>query len=155
MSDFFDNADLDEQAAKDQEEFDSPDWTPEEGEAIDCVLLSHKAVKTKYGMKLVLIVRNVGDAASGSIEAGKSGNLWCPAVLQRKVLELTPAQGSAMKVRFEGKVQPEKGGNAYNNHIVMVERAAPQAWMGVAAQLDGGGTASAPAQAQQGSDWKF
>ena len=154
MSEFFDNADLDTKAAQDKEEFDSADWTPEAGEELTAVVLERKVVKTKWGMKLVLVIRNVGEKTSGGIEAGKSGNLWCPAVLSRKMLDAQPAQGSGLKVRFEGKVTPEKGGNPYNNHTLLVETNNPQWWAGVREQLEEKG-ATAPASGQSGSDWKF
>ena len=110
---FFDEADLDKKAAQDEEEFNSEDWTPELGEELNAIVLSNKVVDTKRGKKLVVVIRNAGEGTSGGIEAGKSGNLWCPAVLTRKMLEETPAVGKGIKVRFEGKVTPEKGGNPY------------------------------------------
>lgn len=155
MSDFFDNADLDKKAAQDEEEFNSSDWTPEEGEELTAVVLERKVVKTKFGLKLVLVVRNVGDETSGGIEAGKSGNLWCPAVLSRKMLDAQPAQGSGLKVRFEGKVTPEKGGNPYNNHTLLVEGSNPEWWAGIREQLDESPRGGTQAPAQSGSDWKF
>lgn len=152
---FFDDVDLDKQAAQDEEEFNSADWTPEEGETLNCVVLERKAVKTKWGMKLVLVIRNAGDK-SGGIDSGASGNLWCSAVLSRKVLDAQPAQGSGLAVRFEGKVTPEKGGNPYNNYTLAVEKSNPQWWMGVRDQLDESPRGQTPqAQAVDSQDWKF
>jgi hypothetical protein len=133
---FFDEADLDKKAAQDEEEFNSEDWNPEVGEVLDAVVLSNKVVDTKWGKKLVVVIRNAGEATSGGIEVGKSANLWCPAVLTRKMLEETPAIGKGIKVRFEGKVTPEKGGNPYNNHTLVVEAHNPQAWAGFAEKLE-------------------
>ncbi len=154
MSEFFDNADLDTKAAQDEEEFNSPDWTPEEGEELTAVVLERKVVSTKFGQKLVIVIRNVGEKTSGGIEAGKSGNLWCPAVLSRKMLDAQPAQGAGLKVRFEGKVTPEKGGNPYNNHTLLVESNNPQWWAGIREQLEESNARQAPAAAG-GQDWKF
>ena len=152
---FFDDADLDAKAAQDQEEQNSADWTPEDGESLQAIVLSRKVVNTKYGKKLVLVVRNVGEDTSGEIEAGKSGNLWCSTVLARKVLEAQPMIGKGISVRYEGKVQPEKGGNAYKDHTLIVEASDPAAWVGVAEQLDDNRTQTPRAAAVGESDWKF
>ena len=150
---FFDDVDLDKQAAQDEEEFNSPDWTPEEGETLNCVVLDRKVVDTKWGLKLVLVVRNAGEN-SGGIAKGASGNLWCPAVLARKVLDIQPAKGSGMSVRFEGKVTPEKGGNPYNNHTLAVENTNPAWWAGVRDRLDENPRGQTPqAQAVKEGDW--
>jgi hypothetical protein len=151
---FFDDVNLDKQAAQDEEEFNSPDWTPEEGDTLNCVVLDRKVVDTKYGVKLVLVIRNAGDK-SGGIDKGASGNLWCPAVLTRKVLEIQPAQGSAMSVRFEGKVTPEKGGNPYNNHTLVVEKTDIAWWAGVRDRLDETprGQTTQAQNLNKGGDW--
>ena len=151
---FFDDADLDKQAAKDEEEFNSADWTPEVNEEMNAIVLSHKVVKTKWGQKLILVVRNVGDKTSGGIEAGMSGNLWAGTVLARKILEASPATGTGIKVRFEGKVTPEKGGNPYNNYTLIAEQHNPAEWVGVAQQLDDKVPTGAPAQNTE-DGWKF
>ena len=132
---FFDEADIEAQAKVDADTADSDSFELVEGEVLKGIVLSAKTTTTRYGLALVLIVRNVGDKPAGGIEAGESGTLWCSTVLERKMLEAAPKKGTGIILRYEGKVTPKKGGNPYKSYTLLAEESAPEAYATFAIQL--------------------
>ena len=115
---FFDDAsdDLDAQQGKNQEASDADRFEPEDGAEVQAVLLKADLyTKGQYDPAITITFRNVGDEEVGGIEAGKSGRMFLSTVAERMFLEAAPAVGSPFMLRFEGKVKPEKGGNAYKD----------------------------------------
>ena len=119
---FFDGVDMDAQRKADQEASDSPKFDPKPGDMVDAVLTKAEYVPPKqYAASIVINFRNVGDETVGDVEAGKVGYLFLPTVLRRKMLEAAPAIGTAFRLRYEGKVTPESGGNPYKDWTLVTE----------------------------------
>ena len=119
---FFDQADLDKQAAADKEASESPKFDPAPGDHVDAVLTKAETFTGgQYAPTIVINFRNVGDKAVGGVEAGTVGYMFLPTVARRKFSEAAPAIGSAFRLRYEGKVTPEKGGNPYKDWTLVTE----------------------------------
>lgn len=116
---FFDSTDDDLKAQReaDAEASDAGKFKPEAGEQLQAVLLKVDLFTGgQYEPAITITFRNVGDKTVGGIDAGESGRMFVNAtVLKRKMMEAAPAIGSPFALVFEGKVQPESGGNAYGD----------------------------------------
>ena len=115
---FFDGASdaLDAQKAANREAQDADRFEPKAGDEVQAVLLKADLFTGgQYEPAITITFRNVGDAAVGGIEPGKSGRMFLSTVAQRMFLEAAPAVGSPFVLRFEGKVTPERGGNPYKD----------------------------------------
>jgi hypothetical protein len=159
---FFDTADLDKQAAADKEASESPKFDPAPGDSVDGILTKAEMFTGgQYAPTIVINFRNVGKKAVGGVDEGKIGYLFLPTVLRRKFLEAAPAVGTAFKLRFEGLVSPEGGGNSYKDWTLVTES------MGDTSKQDrrmwdainpaNGGVAAPQAQQQSntGDSWTF
>lgn len=161
---FFDDADLDQQQAADKEAAESPKFDPAEGDVLDGVLTKAEAYsKGRFDPTIVINFRNVGKDTVGGVEPGKVGYLFLPTVLRRKFLDAAPAIGTAFRVRFEGTVAPEKGGNPYKDWTLITESMTDATkvdrpmWEGIRpaevnAPRSGGSSGS---EANTADDWMF
>jgi hypothetical protein len=92
-------------------------WIPNEpGDELCAVVTGIKpAVRTSYGPVPVLELEELGTSATWS--------LWLVhTVLRREVWRARPAAGETLYVRYEGRIQPEGGGAAYEGYTVLVDR---------------------------------
>jgi hypothetical protein len=159
---FFDEADLDKQAAADKEASESPKFDPAPGDSINAILTKAEMFTGgQYDPTIVINLRNVGDKAVGGVDAGKIGYLFLPTVLRRKFLEAAPAVGTAFKLRFEGLVSPEGGGNSYKDWTLVTESMSETSkqdrrmWDAINPASVGVATPPAPQQSNTGEGWRF
>lgn len=168
MTDFFDGIDdvMEGKAKADAEAADAPKFDPKAGETLNAVLLEAKVFSGDYEPTVLITFRNVGDSTIGGVEAGASGVLFSSTVLRRKLLEGQPAVGTPFALRYEGKVTPAKGGNAYHDWTLFTayEKTGnpgdvdPAMWHTIQGELTAGAPraqAQAPAANADSSDWKF
>lgn len=168
MSGFFDDIDeaMDAQSKADDEAAEAPRFDPNEGDELHGVLLEAKVYDGgQYPATVLLTFRNVGDEAVGGVEAGASGILFAPTVLRRKLFEAQPAIGTPFALRYEGKVVPTKGGNAYKDWTLLTgymksgnpDDVNPSMWQAIQAVVDvpTARTQTGQAAAPAGDDWKF
>lgn len=160
---FFDDADLDGQQAADKEASESPKYDPKAGDEVNGVLTKAEMFTGgQYDPTIVINFRNVGDKKVGGVDAGAIGYLFLPTVLRRKMLETAPAIGTPFKLRFEGSVTPEKGGNPYKDWTLVTasmtdSNAADRVlWDAIDPAQRADVPRSAPrGQAQDADSWKF
>jgi len=159
---FFDDADLDAQQAADKEASESPKFDPKAGDTVQAVLTKAEMFSGgQYDPTIVINFRNVGDKEVGGVEAGAIGYLFLPTVLRRKMLEAAPAVGSPFKLRFEGSVTPEKGGNPYKDWTLITgsmedsTMADRRLWDSIDPGQRAGSMPTQGGGKQQDSDWKF
>lgn len=104
-----------------------PSWVPEvPGEELFGMLVDvNESAPTKYGSAPVATIRKPD---------GELASLWLlHAVLRRELERARPMIGEYLLVRFQGKVQPEGGGNSYASYSVVVDRdKRPLDWSAIA-----------------------
>ena len=163
---FFDEVDedLSSQHDADEEAADATKYDPSKGDSIQAVLLKADIYTGgQYKPAITITFRNVGDKEVGGIKAGESGRMFLATVLKRKMMEAAPAIGSPFALRYEGKVTPASGGNAYGDWTIVTpftrdgdENARDRALWDSIDPDQRGFTPPAQAQGQaQDSDWKF
>ena len=161
---FFDSADdaLDAQKAANAEASDATKYSPEAGDTVNAVLLQARLFTGgQYDPAITITFRNVGEAAVGGIEAGKSGRLFLSTVLARQMTEAAPAIGSPFMLRYEGKVKPESGGNAFHDWTVVTpftkdgDEASRDIGLWTSIQPPEVGGSGRAASTSGDSDWKF
>lgn len=165
---FFDQADLDKQAAVDKEAADSSKFDPSPGDELQGILTKAELFigDGRYAPTVVINFRNVGSETVGGIEPGKVGYLFLSTVLRRKMLSAQPAIGTAFKLRYEGQVVPEKGGNPYKDWTIVTEsmvdeedtsKSSPTMWTAIAAGLEPSVPQSRGLTGERTSEgeWKF
>lgn len=164
--DFFSdiNEAMDGKHAADQEASDAPKFDPEEGETLHAILLTAKAFTGgQYEPTIAITFKNVGEDKIGGVEPGKSGMMFTPTVLRRKLLEAQPAQGKPFALRYEGV--PD--GKTYKDWTLITAYMKsgnqsdidPALWSGIARTIAENTTAPAQRSVQNAepgeSGWKF
>lgn len=101
---------FDKQAKKD-EESQGKTWEHEEGDAIWGALTRIDVVKTRFGLRGLINLKNT-DKASGGVKKGETATIWLSAGLLYRFLDEMkgrPSLGTIVGIRYEGKVKQESG----------------------------------------------
>jgi len=137
---FFDGIEdrMDKRAEEQEEARNATKWEPQPGELLQGILLRADYPITNYGRAISLVIRNVGKEASGGIEPGESGQLWCGTMLHSLVTDFTigedgqavgcPKIGKAIAIRFEGERENKDGSATYKAFTLMREEPDPEFW---------------------------
>ena len=103
---------LDNQAEKNDEERGAEKWSPEEGDSLDGIILKTGWYDGgEYEPSLFFILKDMD---------GDTHRIFCPTVLRNQLVESSPAMGSGIAVRYEGRKDSKNSSRRYHAYTLVL-----------------------------------
>ena len=105
------NAMLDKQSEKNDEERGAEKWEPEEGDTLDGIILKTGWYDGgEYEPSMFFILKDMD---------GDTHRAYCPTVLKNQLLELQPAMGTGIAIRYEGRKESKNSSRKYHAYTLV------------------------------------